>query len=74
MRNKDIELERAELAETACEPPPVHNVWFAHEPPALHTGFFAASIIVLNCAMAAEGHPAPLLFMQVTRVFTTLHT
>jgi len=67
-------MERAELAAAVCTPPPAHNVWFAHDPPELHTGFFAESTMVLKSAMADEGHPAPLLFMQVTKVFTTLHT
>jgi len=55
-------------------PAPVHKVWFAHVPVAVHKGSFAVLTIVLNCAIAAEGQSALLLFMQVARVLTASQT
>jgi len=55
-------------------PAPVQRVWFAQAPVVTQTGSFTVLTMVLNCAIAAEGHPAPLLFMQVTNVPTTSHT
>jgi len=76
MRSQEIETERAELAEplSLSRLPPVHNVWFAHVPVDVHKGSFAVLTMVLNCAIAAEAHPALLLFMQVARVLTASQT
>jgi hypothetical protein len=61
------------LSEPVLEAP-VHKVVFEHVPVAVHNGAFAWSTTVLNEARAAEGQPAPLLFIQLANVPTASHT
>jgi len=73
-RSQNIEIERAELVELLSRLLPVHKVVFEHVPVAVHNGAFAWSTTVLNEARAAEGQPAPLLFIQLANVPTASHT